>query len=190
LVKTDISPEDFFRAWSQKKREALIELLIEMSDVEACDADLEPILASVEATNQTKWASGNQDDREGDPGCDDREDVCEDEGAEHDGREPDNDDGGEAEKEDNEPSLGWTCAASEGNGAWGSDNDREADGSHLTEAARQRYKPFDRYGHSNPDGMHVDVERGFGRGSRRLINLSDQQREALAPRITWGEVRI
>jgi hypothetical protein len=161
--------------------EALIEVLIEMSDAEAGDPDLEPILASVEATNQTKWASGNQDDREGDPGCDDREDVCEDEGAEHDGSEP---------TEDGEPSLGWTCAASEGRGAWGSDNDREADGSYVIEAARQRYKPFDRYGRSNPDGRHVDVERGFGRGSRRLINLSDQRREALAPRITWGEVRI
>lgn len=103
------------------------------------------------------------------------------EGAEHDGIEPD---------VCGEPSFGWTCAASEGKGTWGGDNDREADGSHLTEAARQRYKPFDRYGHSNPDGMHVDVERGFGRSSRRLVNLSDQQREALAPRITWGEVRI
>jgi hypothetical protein len=159
----------------------LIDLLIEMSDAEAGDPDLEPILASVEATNQTKWASGNRDDREGDGCADDREDVCEDEGAEHDGIESD---------VCGEPSLGWTCSASEGKGAWGSDNDREADGSHLTEAARQRYKPFDRYGRGNPDGMHVDMERGFGRSSRRLINLSDQQREALAPRITWSEVRI
>lgn len=68
FVKTDITPEDFFKAWSRKKREALIDLLIEMSDAEAGDPDLEPSLASVEATNQTKWASGNLDDREGD-GC-------------------------------------------------------------------------------------------------------------------------
>jgi hypothetical protein len=109
----------------------------------------------------------------------DREgDELEHGGDEHDGCEPD---------AEGEPSLGWTCAASEGKGAWGGDNDREADGSHMTEAARQRYKPFDRYGR-NPDGRHVDVETGFGR--RRLINLSDQQRAAVAPRISWGEVRI
>jgi hypothetical protein len=186
-VKTDISPETFFRSWSRKKREALIEMLIEMSDAEAGDPDLEetgdeePVLASVLATDQTAWASGNHDDREGDGCADDREDVCEDEGAEHTGDEPD---------AEGEPSLGWTCAASEGKGAFGSDNDYEADGSYVTSAARQRYKPFDRYGRGNADGRHVDAERGFGRGSRRLINLSDRQREALAPRITWGEVRI
>lgn len=59
----------------------------------------------------------------------------------------------------------------------------------MTDATRKRYKRFDRYGR-NPDGRHVDMERGFGRSSRRLINLSDQQREVLAPRVTWGEVRI
>lgn len=43
--------------------------------------------------DQSYWAGGSTDDREGD---------------EHDGREPDDDEGGEAEKEDDEPSLGWT----------------------------------------------------------------------------------
>ncbi len=43
--------------------------------------------------NQSRWAQGAINDAEGD---------------EHDGREPDGDEGGEAEKEDDEPSLGWT----------------------------------------------------------------------------------
>ena len=43
--------------------------------------------------SQVGWADGSLDDREGDGCADDREDACEDEGAEHDGREP---------------SLGWT----------------------------------------------------------------------------------
>lgn len=43
--------------------------------------------------DQSRWAQGAINDAEGD---------------EHDGREPDDDEGGEAEKEDNEPSLGWT----------------------------------------------------------------------------------
>jgi hypothetical protein len=188
-VKTDVSPEDFFKAWSRKEREALVELLIESFDAEAGDPDLEPSLgfrAGEQFVGRGCEHGETGDDREvedehDEEGWDREGDELEHGGDEHDGCEPD---------VDLEPSLGWTCAASEGNGAWGSDNDREADGSHLTEAARQRYKPFDRYGRGNADGRHVDTERGFGRGSRRLINLSDQQREALAPRITWGEVRI
>lgn len=59
----------------------------------------EPVLGSVVATDQTKWASGTQDDREGDGCADDREgDEIEHGGDEHDGCEPD---------EDGEPSLGW-----------------------------------------------------------------------------------
>lgn len=111
---TDVTPADFFKAWSRKEREALIEVLIDTLDAEAGDADLEetgdvePSLGSIEdhpnpycdgydlhgGRDQSDWATGNLDDREGD---------------EHDGREPDDDEGGESEKEDNEPSLGWTA---------------------------------------------------------------------------------
>jgi len=72
------------------------------------DGDDEPSLGSIEdhpnpyrdgtdypgcGRDQSRWAGGSTDDREGD---------------EHDGREPDDDEGGEAEREDCEPSLGWT----------------------------------------------------------------------------------
>jgi hypothetical protein len=58
-------------------------------DCELDRCDNEPSLGSVNTHHcQTKWTEGNADDREGDPGCDDREEVCEDECAEHDGREP------------------------------------------------------------------------------------------------------
>jgi len=152
--KVDITPDEFFKAWSRKDREALIEVLIDTLDAEAGDADLEPSLGFLEpeitrngghskwpyysddarqdvsqgstcdgesddgddepslgsvedhpnpyrdgtdypgyGRDQRRWAAGNADDREGD---------------EHDGREPDHDEGGESEKEDDEPSLGWT----------------------------------------------------------------------------------
>jgi hypothetical protein len=187
---TDVTPEQFFEAWSRKDREALIELLIESLDAETGDPDLEddgdgePSLAACEnhpdyyaRGSQLHWTQGNSDEREGDDGADDREDVCEDEGAEHDGCEPD---------VDGEPSLGWTFDGALGNG---DGFDREAGGSSVTEAHRQRYRPFNRYV-ANCDGRHVDAERGYGRGSRRLTNLSDQQRTAIAPRINWDEVRI
>lgn len=113
---------------------------------------------------------------EGDDGADDREDVCEDEGAEHDGCEPD---------VDGEPSLGWTVDGTIGN----SDGmDREAGGSSVTEAHRQRYKSFDRYGaHRRERG--VDSVRSYG-FDRRLVNLSDRQHAAMAPRVDREEVRI
>jgi hypothetical protein len=132
----DVTPEQFFQAWSRSEREALIELLIDTLDsTDGCDEDSavddrpcdedpdaepplgwtdlesrwgnpvvtegedEPILGSVVATDQTKWASSSQDDREGDGCADDREDECEDEGAQcEDEGSPD---------ADKEPSLGW-----------------------------------------------------------------------------------
>ncbi len=63
--------------------------------------------------------------------------------------------------------------------------DLEADGSYVTEAARQRYKPFDRY-ETRRDGMHVDSERGVAANSRRLRNLSDRQRAIVKPRLSHG----
>jgi hypothetical protein len=74
------------------------------TDLELDDSDDEPNLGGAgffhegnPYFNQQLWACSNTDDREGD---------------EHDGREPDDDEGGEAEKEDNEPSLGWTAEES------------------------------------------------------------------------------
>jgi hypothetical protein len=140
FVKTDVTPEDFFKAWSRKDKEALVEVLISSFDQADGDPDEEPLLGAPEvreyhgrrghvwargATDdleddaddenehvddeddnddepslgsndgvcQSFWSAGSYDDREGDPGCDDREDVCEDEGSEHDG---------------SESSLGWT----------------------------------------------------------------------------------
>lgn len=117
---TDITPEHFFQAWSRKRREALIEMLIDTFDAEDGDSDHEdegcdePVLAAPEnhatvpydswwgldprrdkSGDQSHWAQGSSSDCEGD---------------EHDGREPDDNEGGEAEKEDYEPSLGWTAA--------------------------------------------------------------------------------
>lgn len=117
--------------------------------------------------SQIGWGQGTDDGREGCDGCDDREDVCEDEGAEHDGAEPD--------EADTEPSLGWSV-----DGAWGADagSDRELAGSCVTPEARARFKRVDRW-QTNRDGMHVDAERGVARDSRRLRNLSDKQRSVL-----------
>jgi hypothetical protein len=270
-VKTDITPEQLFQAWSRNEREALIEMLIESLDAADGDFDLEygaddepnadnepslgfpessawwrfnrflgyfhenecldqersagghedreldegeredddsdleddrddePILAAPEnhatvpldsglwgagqrrdeSCDQSDWAQGAWNDCEGDDCADDREDVCEDEGAEHDGREPD---------VDGEPSLGWTVDGVIGN----SDGmDREADGSYLTDAAQQRYDRHNRYApNRNRDGKHVDAERGYGGVSRRLTNLSDRQRTAIAPRVDRDEVRL
>jgi hypothetical protein len=59
------------------------------------DANDEPSLAGTVATDQSHWNSGNDDDREGDGCADDRES----DELQH---------GGEAVREDDEPSLGWT----------------------------------------------------------------------------------
>jgi hypothetical protein len=59
-------------------------------ELDRCDA--EPSLGSVNTHhNHERWAEGNADDREGDPGCDDRE------------PEVDHEDG-----DDDEPAFGWS----------------------------------------------------------------------------------
>jgi hypothetical protein len=88
-------------------------------------ADGEPSLGSIEdhpngyrdgsddgdyGRNQARWASGNGDDCEGD---------------EHDGREPDDNEGGDGAEEDCEPSLGWTNGMVQGQGRLGGSDDRE-----------------------------------------------------------------
>jgi hypothetical protein len=125
--------------------------------------------------SQVGWAEGNGDDREGDGCADDREDTCEDEGAEHDGREP---------------SLGWTDdEASRGRapaGTMGRDDYEDAP-STLSKAALARHKQFDRYA-VNKDGRDVDSEHGFG--PRRLRNLSDRQRAILRPKVDRRSVSL
>lgn len=131
--------------------------------------------------DQTNWCAGKSDDREGDACADDREDVCEDEGAEHDGREP---------GEDDEPILGWPENVTQGinHSGW---NDYEFSGSELTEARRARYRKgkANRYA-VNRDGKHVDAERGFAVGHRRIRNLSDGQRKLIGPKIERGAVTV
>lgn len=137
-----------------------------------------------ECLDQTRHA-GASDDRE-------LEDEHDEEGWD---REDDPADGPEEENEhgdgdpDAEPSLGWTNQMAQGQGTWGDASDKEAGDSYVTEAARQRYKLFDRY-NTNHDGKHVDSGRGFGAASRRLCNLSDKQRAAVARRLNRDEVRV
>jgi hypothetical protein len=131
--------------------------------------------------SQVGWADGNLDDREGDGCADDREDECEDEGAEHDGRAP---------GEDDEPILGWPENVTQGvdPGGW---NDYELSGSEVTEAARGRYRKGEASRYAvNGDGKHVDAERAFAVGHRRIRNLSDGQRKLIGPKIDRGAVSI
>jgi hypothetical protein len=156
--KTDITPEAFFLAWGRRRKEALIEVLIDSLDAADGDPDLE-----------------DGGDREPDAG---EEPEVENE---HGDGNP-----------DDEPSLGWTENVGQFISNTGAASfDLEADASYVTEAGRQRYKPFDRYSaNGNRDGKHVDAERGYGYAKRRLTNLSDQQRAAVASRLNRGEVRI
>lgn len=146
-VRTDIAPETLFQALGRLRRQAAaeIERLIAFLDETDSDADLEPdgsdepVLAAPEnhpnhkhgyihskrpfrdvTGAQGAWASGMDDDREGDGAFDDREgDELEHGGDEHDGCEPDVCD---------EPSLGWTsteAATGQYGAAWGSNEDLE-----------------------------------------------------------------
>jgi hypothetical protein len=83
---------DQVKAWQTRTSfEAVPEV-----DAELDRCDDEPALGSSNThLNQTRWTEGNSDDREGDGCADDRE-----------GDELSH--GGEAVKEDDEPSLGWT----------------------------------------------------------------------------------
>jgi hypothetical protein len=61
----------------------------------------------------------------------------------------------------------------------------------VTEAARSRYRKSkaSRYA-VNRDGKHVDAERGFAVGHRRIRNLSDWQRKLIGPKIERGAVTV
>ena len=143
------------------------------------DDDSEDTLGSIDVANQTRWASGDAGDREGDGCADDREgDELQHGGDEHDGAEPD---------VEGEPLLGWTEASAQGLGHPGDTTEGEESPPVITEAARGRYKQFDRYV-VNKDGRHVDSEHGFG--LRRLRNLSDRQRQILRPKIDRYAVTV
>lgn len=171
--RVDLTPEEIFRTISRLRKDAekQVEYLIALIDelVGDTDAELEPVESNYAGFDCLRE---DMDEVEGDAGCDDREAVCEDEGAEHDGREPD---------EEGEPSLGWTVDGSTGGCADGVD--READVSYLTEAARARFNPEARWAKIR-DGMHVDSERGYAVTDRRRIhNLSDRQKALVRPRV-------
>lgn len=211
----DVTPEQFFKAWSRKDRAALIEVLIDSLDAEAGDPDIEdagdaePSLASLEnhpsipetrrkvahrdySGDQSNWAGGASNDCEVDDG-DDEPSIGFDERELDDADDPKgeevNEDGDG--NPDDEYSLGWHNESAQRGNGWFNIHcvDREECVPVVTAAARQRYKPFDRY-NTNRDGMHVDAERGYAVGSRRLRNLSDQQRAAVARRLNRDEVRI
>ena len=61
----------------------------------------------------------------------------------------------------------------------------------VTEAARSRYRKgkAERYA-TNKDGKHVDSERGFAAGRRRIRNLSDGQRKLIRPKVDRGAVTV
>jgi hypothetical protein len=154
--------------------------------------DDEPTLGSVEGSGawksknagQEAWARGSSDDREGDPGCDDREgDELLHGGDEHDGAEPD---------EDGEPTLGWTEPREKGQQALGDNGTEPEQGStssvDLIEG-RSRYSQRDRSSYTNRDGKHVDAEQGFA-SRKRLRNLSDRQKEIVAPRLDRDAVSL
>jgi hypothetical protein len=94
--RVDLSPEQIFQALGRLRREAMdeIERLIALVDELDGDVDLEP--EPVESNYEGYHPRGGPDQDEAEGDFDDREDVCEDEGAEHDGCEPD---------VDGEPSL-------------------------------------------------------------------------------------
>jgi len=187
---TDISPEDLLDALERIRRQAKNEInrLIDLLDRTDAfyderegqvddepidgDADSEESLGSIDAVDQTRWASGEAGDREGDGCADDRE-----------GDELQH--GGDGAIEDNEPSLGWTEDRQVMGGSPWPYHDLEIAPSTVTAAARGRYRKSNRYV-ANEDGQHVDSERMFG--PRRIRNLSGRQRQLIGPKIDRSQV--
>ena len=222
-VPTDITPEELFQAIGRLRKDArdeidrLIQFLDKTDDyvsreledaAEDYENELdgpengedeesdppEPSLGSLSSSggDQTHWGKFGRDDFE----------------DEHDGAEPDDDEGGDGAREDDEPSLGWTLDG-QGGGTSAEGDDCEVGGSvgaedqtnwvgsggHDTgmaaaamKAIRDRFDPFDRHV-TNRDGKHVDSEQGFA-GRKRLRNLSDQQKDLVAPKIDREKVGL
>jgi|GEM_PF-5668192 len=111
--------------------------------------------------DQSRWASGECDDREGDGCADDREgDELEHGGDEHDGCEPD---------EDREPSLGWPEAYGCGGAGMGSSDDKEEGPGADVAVAQKRGRA------SNPG---VEVYPCYS-DSMKITGLTAQQKQAL-----------
>jgi hypothetical protein len=224
-VPTDITPEELFQAIGRLRKDARDEIdrLIQFLDKtdDYVSRELEDAVDDGPIDDNELEGPENGEDEESDPpepslgslsssggdqthwgkfGRDDFED-------EHDGAEPDDDEGGDGALEDDEPSLGWTL-----NGQMGHSNDgddREIGGSvgaedqthwvgsggHDTgmapaamKAIRDRFDPFDRHV-TNADGKHIDTEGGYG-GFKRLRNLSDRQKEIVEPRLDRDAVHL
>src|SRR5665647_542311 len=198
-VPTDVTPEELFQAIGRLRKEArdeihrLIQFLDKTDDYISRELEdavddgpiddneldgpengedeesdpPEPSLGSMgtdETSSQEQWARGGTKDLE----------------DEHDGREPDDNEGGDGAKEDDEPNLGWTLNG-QGGGTSPEGDECEIGGSvgatdqtnwvgsggHDTgmapaamRAIRDRFDPFDRRV-TNADGKHIDTEGGF-----------------------------
>lgn len=177
FVKTDVTPEQFFQAWSRKEREVLIDLLIDSLDEADGDPDLEdtaddePSLGSVAALspynpyfNQEHWAASGMDDREGDDSDDEPSIGGDDLELDH---------------SDYEPNLGWTE-----NGAIAATRQGDACGECEGEIYCGRGQDIEKAKKRRRKPRTIRTELAFGgRGARRVLNLTDRQRDLMAPRI-------
>ena len=225
-VPTDVTPEELFQAIGRLRKDAsdeidrLIQFLDKTDDYVSQELEdavddgpiddneldgpengedeesdpAEPSLGSLSSSggDQTHWGKFGRDDFE----------------DEHDGAEPDDDEGGDGAREDDEPNLGWTLNG-QGGGTSAEGDDCEVGGSvgaedqshwvgsggHDTGMApaamkviRSRYKRFDRNA-TNADGKHVDAEGGYG-CFKRLRNLSERQKKIVAPRLDRDAVHL
>ena len=225
-VPTDVTPEELFQAIGRLRKDAhdeidrLIQFLDKTDDYVSRELEdavddgpiddneldgpengedeesdpAEPSLGSLTSSggDQTHWGKFGRDDFE----------------DEHDGSEPDDDEGGDGAREDDEPNLGWTLNG-QGGGTSAEGDDCEVGGSvgaedqshwvgsagHDTGMAPAAMKAIrKRYVHSesdraNADGKHVDTVGGYG-GFKRLRNLSDRQKEIVEPRLDRDAVHL
>jgi hypothetical protein len=224
-IPTDITPEELFQAIGRLRKDARDEIdrLIQFLDKtdDYVSRELEDAVDDGPIDDNELDGPENGEDEESDPaepslgslGNHHEQDLWARGGTkdledEHDGREPDDNEGGDGAKEDDEPSLGWTldgqggATSPEGDeceigGSVGAEDQSHwvGSGGHDTgmapsamKAIRGRYKRFDRHV-TNADGKHIDTEGGFG-GFKRLRNLSDRQKKIVAPRLDRDAVHL
>jgi hypothetical protein len=188
-VRTDISPEQMFRAMHRLHKrvaDTIDELILVLNELDG-DPEAEPALGSVEgpirgkrkARGQASWTQGDGDDREGDGCADDREgDELQHGGDEHDGAEP---------EVDTEPSLGWTVDGQIVGNPFDDFEQGVGPSDQLLQKKHDLHRRFPEHG--NRDGMHVESERAWA-GRKRLRNLSDRQKKIVAPRVDIGKVSV
>ena len=222
---TDVTPEEHFQAIGRLRKEARDEIdrLIQFLDKtdDYVSRELEDAVDDGPIDDNELDGPENGEDEESDPaepslgslGNHHEQDLWARGGTkdledEHDGREPDDNEGGDGAKEDDEPSLGWTLNGQGGGtspegdeceigGSVGAEDQSHwvGSGGHDTgmapaamKAIRGRYKRFDR-NVTNVDGKHVDSEQGFG-NFKRLKNLSDRQKKIVTPRLDRDAVSL